>query len=406
MNVETFVRITGQKPSILENLPELDWGIFQKFLDKISPDPITQCWIWTAQQNKDGYGLFEVTISDGSKRRQWRAHRLAYELAIGPIPFGHHLHHKCKNRICCNPNHVESLIPKEHGEEEGRQRPLKTHCLRGHELFGDNIHISKRGKRQCKTCAEDRRRERYRQAFGESEPRSACEHGHEFTEANIFWYTSSTGYRSRGCRECRRKATREASLRAKQEFAGRRDTVVPSSPTCIHGHDYAVTGYSVSLVGQIRCSQCERDRANAKNAAIRAERGPKPPRTHCPHGHSLDGENGYHDPSGRIHCRSCHKERSLAYVHRLKEKHPPVQSSHDLEIAVVGTIPLPVQDLDLAANTIEATFVFPASADSEAEDDYSQIRNEIVASGFPMLGDDEVRSEIRERKAGRGSADL
>jgi len=73
-------------------------------------------------------------------------------------------------------------------------------------------------------------------------------------------------------------------------------------------------------------------------------------------------------------------------------------------IAVVGTISPPVQEANVAPPFIEATFVYPAS-DAAAEDDYSRIRDEIIASGLPMLSDDEVRAEISERKANRSNFD-
>src|SRR5580658_4748474 len=49
-------------------------------------------------------------------------------------------------------------------------------------------------------------------------------------------------------------------------------------------------------------------------------------------------------------------------------------------IAVIGTIPLPVEDIDPMPNGIEAIFVFPSSPDSAAKDEYSRIREEMVAS--------------------------
>jgi len=69
-------------------------------------------------------------------------------------------------------------------------------------------------------------------------------------------------------------------------------------------------------------------------------------------------------------------------------------------IAVTGTIPLPAEAAIYSG--IEATFVFPSSSDQIVEDEYSRIREEIVASGLPMLNDDEVRAEIGERKGARG----
>lgn len=74
-------------------------------------------------------------------------------------------------------------------------------------------------------------------------------------------------------------------------------------------------------------------------------------------------------------------------------------------IVVVGTIPPPTGDIDLGSNGIEATFVFPSPSDFNTEDEYSRIREEIVASGLPMLNDDEIRTEIRDRKASRGDTE-
>jgi hypothetical protein len=71
-------------------------------------------------------------------------------------------------------------------------------------------------------------------------------------------------------------------------------------------------------------------------------------------------------------------------------------------VVAVGTIPVPVEAADLLYNGIEATFVFPSASEVPEEDEYSRIRREIVASGLPMLNDDEVRVEIMERKGIRG----
>lgn len=56
------------------------------------------CWPWTGFRNDQGYGL---VCSNGKPDR--RAHRIAYELANGPIPEGHDVLHQCDNPPCCNP---------------------------------------------------------------------------------------------------------------------------------------------------------------------------------------------------------------------------------------------------------------------------------------------------------------
>ncbi len=35
-----------------------------------------------------------------------QVHRVAYELAHGPIPAGKHVLHSCDNAVCCNPRHM------------------------------------------------------------------------------------------------------------------------------------------------------------------------------------------------------------------------------------------------------------------------------------------------------------
>src|SRR5882672_6137680 len=89
------------------------------------------CWLWTGSRTRKGYGRVQW---DG---RTVQAHRLVYELLVGPIPVGLYLDHLCRNPRCVRPDHCE---PVSNGENvlRGFGPPAvnarKTHCLRGHPL--------------------------------------------------------------------------------------------------------------------------------------------------------------------------------------------------------------------------------------------------------------------------------
>jgi hypothetical protein len=58
------------------------------------------CWLWTAGTTHSGYGSIRV------KGKALRAHRVAYEMLVGPIPEGAVLMHSCDTPACCNPAHL------------------------------------------------------------------------------------------------------------------------------------------------------------------------------------------------------------------------------------------------------------------------------------------------------------
>lgn len=62
------------------------------------------CYSWLACTDPKGYG--ELADGRPGKRKADRAHRLAYEFEIAPIPEGKDVLHTCDNPPCSNPRHL------------------------------------------------------------------------------------------------------------------------------------------------------------------------------------------------------------------------------------------------------------------------------------------------------------
>lgn len=69
--------------------------------DKILPEPNTGCWLWIAALNSKGYGS---CWHKGSARQ---AHVVVYEMLVGPAT--PELDHRCRNRCCVNPDHMDRV---------------------------------------------------------------------------------------------------------------------------------------------------------------------------------------------------------------------------------------------------------------------------------------------------------
>lgn len=82
--------MAGSRPTLVDKF----WALVDQ--------PPDGCWLWLGRLNaqRGGYGYF----SYGGK--SYRAHRVAYELANGPIPEGLLVCHRCDNPPCVRPDHL------------------------------------------------------------------------------------------------------------------------------------------------------------------------------------------------------------------------------------------------------------------------------------------------------------
>jgi hypothetical protein len=72
----------------------------ERLLAGIEYDTNGGCWLWKYASHNHGYGVLSVD------RRLRKAHRLAYEVWVGPIPAGLVVCHKCDTPACVNPAHL------------------------------------------------------------------------------------------------------------------------------------------------------------------------------------------------------------------------------------------------------------------------------------------------------------
>jgi hypothetical protein len=134
----------------------LDARLPARFWSKVSLCEQTGCWLFVGARNRDGYGSFSL----GGKVRS--AHRVAYEVLVGPVPHGLELDHaRCQTPACCNPSHLEPVTHREN-MLRGKTNCImaaraKSVCPKGHPYS----HRHKNGARRCAICIAEQTRRAY-----------------------------------------------------------------------------------------------------------------------------------------------------------------------------------------------------------------------------------------------------
>ncbi len=137
-------------------LPDRFWG-------KVEACVKSGCWLWKGTIGNDGYGQFWL------KPKKWRAHRIAYETLVSPVPADLVIDHLCRNRVCVNPAHLEPVTVRENllrGETLAAKWLARAVCSKGHSL--KEAYLRKDGTRRCRIChaAAEYERNRSRRSRG------------------------------------------------------------------------------------------------------------------------------------------------------------------------------------------------------------------------------------------------
>jgi hypothetical protein len=113
------------------------------------------CLVWLGPLDRDGYGTFYF------RRKNRRAHRVAWYALGGPIPEGHVINHICRNRACVNPQHLDLVTVRDNALRDSTNRAYvnsrKTACPRGHP-FDRTVVYKERTQRVCSICEREKHR--------------------------------------------------------------------------------------------------------------------------------------------------------------------------------------------------------------------------------------------------------
>jgi hypothetical protein len=133
--------------------------LLQRITRRVVRDTQSGCWNWQGRTN----GRYGYTTDKPNGRHSISCHRAIYEIYFGEIPDGMVVDHKCDNPICCNPSHLQAVPQSEnlrYSNSLAGKNARKTHCIHGHRLSGNNLHILKTGARKCRACDAERQRNR------------------------------------------------------------------------------------------------------------------------------------------------------------------------------------------------------------------------------------------------------
>lgn len=120
-----------------------------RLMRRVRIEDTSGCWIWLGPRTRKGASGYGASRLNG---KTMVSHRVAYELLRGSIPDGYDLDHLCRNRLCCNPDHLEPVT-----RSVNLRRGFEARgCKNGHPYNEADFSLVHRSngslERRCKRC--------------------------------------------------------------------------------------------------------------------------------------------------------------------------------------------------------------------------------------------------------------
>jgi hypothetical protein len=104
----------------------------QRFWAGVRVGEPDDCWEWQ-KSKRSGYGFFK-----SGREKFIGAHRFSFVIHHGKIPEGMIVGHKCDNRCCCNPGHLEAITYSKNNfdaHSRGKRDGTQHGQLRGEAVY-------------------------------------------------------------------------------------------------------------------------------------------------------------------------------------------------------------------------------------------------------------------------------